>query len=330
MQGIFRRFKMTHARYWALILATAIAVAFMVIERFAFAQTTSVWITFGVAIAATACSLAAFGVALLRENHAFSGLSALSAMAGGFTIIAMRAFSAPTALWLALAGGVVLTLVSLRALALHETTVERVTYELEHGVPLAAVEGQPATVPSPEPQAPASRMSTLARRLDVSAPMRSWTYWLTRTGIAVAGAFIVAMTFALNVPGTNYDTLRWLAFGVGVAAGVMALGALLQRIVLRDGAHAVEGEARGRVAAIVMTSASLAVSVGMIVTMAAYSTSSLRWIAFALGLGLAGISLAAHVAHELTSERVRHELEIGAPSRQVQPAAAPTAHAYRS
>lgn len=305
---------MTHTRYWAMTLATAICGAFIAIERFAFAQTTSIWITFGAAIAATVFSLGAFGVALRRENHSFSGLSAMSAFGAGFTIIAMRSFSAPTALWLALAAGVALLLVSLRALALHETTVERVTYALEHGLSLAAVEAGEAGLPPAEPQTPARGTSTLTRRLEVSAPMRSWTYWLTHTGIAVAGAFVVSMTFALNVPGTNYDTMRWLAFGVGAAAGLMALGALLQRIVLRDGAGKIEGQARGRLAAMILTSASVAVSAGMIVTMAIYSTSTLRWIAFALACGLVGISLLAQAIHELTSERVRHELEIAAPA----------------
>jgi MFS family permease len=310
---------MTHTRYWAMSVATAVAGAFIAIERFAFAEADAIWITFAVALAATVFSLAAFGVALLRENRAFSGMSALSALAGGFTVIAMRAFNAPTSLWIALAGGVALLLISLRALALHETTVERVTYALEHGLPVATIEG---LVPeeAPAPAAPQrGRVAMLARRLEVSAPMRSWTYWLALTGIALAGGFVVLMSFALNVPGTNYDTMRWLTFGIGIATGLMALGALLQHVVVNR-RPAAEGEAPGRREAILATGASLAVSLGMIATMAIYSTSTLRWIAFALGAGLAGISLLAQVAHELTSERVRHELEVAAPARTGQPA----------
>jgi hypothetical protein len=37
---------------------------------------------------------------------------------------------------------------------------------------------------------------------------------------------------------------------------------------------------------------------------------NLRWWTFGLGAGLAGVSLVASVAHELSSERVRHELEV--------------------
>lgn len=227
---------------------------------------------------------------------------------------------------IAFAAGIALLVVSLRALSLHETTIERVTYALEHGSPLAEVESEQAIGSPPEPR-PAAIGAAMLRRLEVSAPMRSWTYWLMHTGIAIAGAFIVLMTYALNAPETTYDTLRWLAFGVGVAAAAMALGALLQRIVLRDGPGAVEGEGPGRLAAIALTGTSLAVSAGMVVTMAIYTTSTLRWIAFALGLGLVGASLLAHLIHELTSERVRHELEVSTPARLAQPASAPRAEA---
>lgn len=322
---------MTHTRYWAMSLATAVAGAFIAIERFAFSEGASIWITFGVAIAATALSLGAFGVALLRENRSFSGLSALSALVGGFTIIAMRSFNAPTSLWIGFAGGVALVVISLRALALHETTVERVTYALEHRIPVASVETEQLASGQLQPGGSSeSRAGTLARRLEVSAPMRSWTYWLALTGIALAGAFVAAMSFALNVPGTNYDTLRWLAFGVGgIAAGVMAAGALLQRLVVAESARAEDRQPSGRPAAIAAMTATLGVAVALIVTMSVYSSSTLRWIAFGLSLGLVGISLLAQLAHELTSERVRHELEVAAPARAAQPAASapPTAPA---
>jgi hypothetical protein len=35
-----------------------------------------------------------------------------------------------------------------------------------------------------------------------------------------------------------------------------------------------------------------------------------RWTAFGLGAGMVGVSLLASLVHELTSERVRHELEV--------------------
>ena len=84
---------MTHMRYWAMTFAVAIGGAFLAIQRFAFAPTTAVWIAFAVASAAVVLSLAAVLVALLRENQAFSGLSALSALVAAWTVIASWASS---------------------------------------------------------------------------------------------------------------------------------------------------------------------------------------------------------------------------------------------
>ena len=155
---------MTHMRYWAMTFAVAIGGAFMAIERFAFAPTTAVWIAFGVAVAAVVSSLAATLVALLRDNQAFSGLSAISALVAAWTVIATRAFTTPTALWLAFAGGVVLLALSLRALALHETTVERVVHQLD-------VNGSGET------------FAAIRRRgIEISGTMRSWLHWLGHTG----------------------------------------------------------------------------------------------------------------------------------------------------
>src|ERR1700750_701042 len=122
---------MTHMRYWAMTFAVAIGGAFLAIQRFAFAPTTPVWIACAVPAAAVVLSLAAVLVALLRDNQAFSGVSALSALVAAWTVIATLVFTAPTALWLAFGGGIVLLALSLRALALHETTVEEVVHQLE-------------------------------------------------------------------------------------------------------------------------------------------------------------------------------------------------------
>jgi hypothetical protein len=293
---------MTHMRYWAMSLATAMCGAFIAIERFAFAPHTAVWIAFGVAIAATVFSLAAFFVALMRENQAFSGLSGLGVLTAAWTIIAERTFSAPTALWLAFASGIILLLVSVRGLALHETTIERVVYALapagESGAPAAAGAG---------PAAPSTA------RVAISAAMRSWMYWLTHTGLALAGAFIVLLTFAFTVPGHHHASVRWITFGIGIAATAVALASLLGRVLARDFAGPREGVS-GRLGAIGLTAASMGVGAAMIVTMIVFSGSTARWVAFALGCGMAGVSLIASLLHELTSEHVRHELEVAAPA----------------
>jgi|GEM_PF-2954132 len=301
---------MTHMRYWAMSLATAVCGAFIAIERFAFAPGHAVWIAFGVAIAATVFSLGAFLFALLRANQAFSAMSALAALTAGWTIIAQRTFATASALWLAFAGGVVLLLLALRGLALHETTVERVVYALGAG----ASEERPQAAPAEAPERPA--------RPSISAAMRSWLYWLTHTGLALAGAFVVLVSFAMTVAGHHHASARWITFGIGIAATCLALAALLERASAREFAGPREGVG-GRLAAIALTGASAAIAVAMIVTMAAFSGGAARWIAFALGCGLAGASLLTLTVHELTAERVRHELDLAAPARAPEAAGAP-------
>ena len=59
-----------------------------------------------------------------------------------------------------------------------------------------------------------------------------------------------------------------------------------------------------------LITAAVAVAGAVIVLTAAHGISNLRWWTFGLGAGLAGVSLVASTVHELTSERVRHELEV--------------------
>ena len=277
---------MTHMRYWAMTFAVAIGGAFMAIERFAFAPTSAVWIAFGVAVAAVVLSLAAVLVALLRDNQAFSGLSAISAVVAASTVIATRAFTTPTALWIAFAGGLALLALSLRALALHETTVERVVHQLE-------VNGSGET------------FAAIRRRgIEISGTMRSWLHWLGHTGIGLAGAFIVASTFVWPNATAELPP-RWLAFGVAAGAATIALGLLV------DGLMDVQrtNMTVPRTIEILLTTAALAVAAALIVLTAA-GIGNLRWWTFGLGAALAGVSLVASIVHELSSERVRHELEI--------------------
>jgi hypothetical protein len=121
----------TYTRCWAVTLMAATAGGFLAVDQYAFATDHAVWIAFGAAIAAGVCCLAGTIDAFVRQNQPLSGLSTVGALIAPLTVIATRAFTAPTALWLAFAGGLALLLVSLRALALHEATVERVVYSLE-------------------------------------------------------------------------------------------------------------------------------------------------------------------------------------------------------
>jgi hypothetical protein len=278
---------MTHMRYWAMTFAVAIGGAFLAIERFAFAPSNAVWIAFGVAVAAVALSLAAALVALLRDNQTFSGVSAVSAAVAAWTVIATRAFTAPTALWLVFAGGLALLALSLRALALHETTVEQVVHQLE-------VNGSGET------------FAAIRRRgIEISGAMRSWLHWLGHTGIGLAGAFIVASTF-IWPHATPELSPRWLAFGVAAVAGAIGLGLLLDGLVDVQRTNMT----LARTTEILLTTASVAVAAALMVLTAAHGTGNLRWWTFGLGAGLVGASLMASIVHELSTERVRHELEV--------------------
>ena len=273
---------MTHMRYWAMTFAVAIGGAFLAIERFAFAPSNAVWIGFGVAVAAVALSLAAALVALLRDNQTFSGVSAVSALVAAWTVIATRAFTAPTALWLVFAGGIALLALSLRALALHETTVEQVVHQLE-------VNGSGET------------FATIRRRgIEISGTMRSWLHWLGHTGIGLAGAFVVASTF-IWPHATPELSPRWLAFGVAAVAGAIALGLLLDGLVDVQRSNVTVA----RTIEVLLTTATVAVAGALIVLTAAHGIGNLRWWTFGLGAGLVGASLLASIVHELSAERVR-------------------------
>ncbi len=295
---------MTHMRYWAMSLGVAISGAFIAISRFSFAPTHAIWIVFGLAIAAAVLSIAAAAVALLRQNHAFSGLSALSVLIAAFTIIVTRTFTLPSALWVALAGGLALLVLSLRALALHETTIERVVHALEldgSGDGTLAIRRAPAHA--------AAVSSAPGTSFGITAVMRSWMRWLAYIGVALAGAFVVLATFAWQTP-TAAVSVRWLAFGIGIAAAAAALSALLDRAIAIAG----EGASPVRLLSAVLAGAMAAVSIALIVLMVVLNGSDARWWAFGLGAALVGTALVAATVHELSSERIRHELEIAHPA----------------
>lgn len=299
---------MTYARYWAMTLATAVCGGAIAVERFAFNPEAARWIAFGVAICATVFSIGAFGAALLRQNHAFSGLAGISGMLAGWMVIALLVLNRPTALWIAFAGGVAVMLVSIRGLAVHETTVERVLYALERRTPQAAA-GEPDAAPAASVPA-AGRPGA---QLSVSKPMRSWMYWLAHTGLEMAGAFIVLLSFALTAPGTTHPSPRWIAFGIGIGAACVALVPTIDRMLALTGPRWRRDSVTGARFGAALSAISFLVAIGLVVTMPIFTGSDARWLAFALGCGMVGVSLLAHAVHEFTSERVRHVLEVAEP-----------------
>jgi hypothetical protein len=279
---------MSHVRYWAMTLAVAAGGAFIAISQFAFVPSNAVWVAFGVAIGAGILSLTASGLALSRDTHRFSGLSALSALIAVFTIIGTRCFNPPTALWLAFAGGIALLLVSIRALVLHEATVERIMHEL-------AVQG------SGRPTAAVKRGG-----VEISGTMRSWIHWLAYASIALSGAFVVASSFIWPAA-TAQVSPRWLAFGVGAVALVIAFGALLDRL-LEISSEGTAGAAQ--MTAFLVGALTVVACAALVVVMASIANPiDVRWWAFALGSAMVGTSLLGLTVHELPTERVRHALE---------------------
>jgi hypothetical protein len=86
-----------------------------------------------------------------------------------------------------------------------------------------------------------------------------------------------------QLPATGH---AWSARGAALAA----LGALLERGLPREGLGGSDNGPSGRAAAMRLTAASAAVAVAMSVTMAVYTGTTARWVAFALGCALVGVS----------------------------------------
>ncbi len=292
---------MSHIRFWYLTLATAVLGAFIAIERFAWSPSVAVWIAFGVAIGVTLLALRAAYDGSRRENQAFSGLSGLNALIGAWTIVAMLVFGTRTAVWLAFADGLAVMLISLRALALHETTFERVVHAFGEG-------GSAAGRLRSEVGSSAGRLRSEAG--SIGAPMRSWLYWLSHVGLMITGGLIVMVSFALSSSGAGHVSERWIAFGVGIGASVIALGMLLALIFGGESDGPADGMFAGRVQRALATAGSTAAAIALIPTMAIYSGSAAKWISFALGAGVVLLSAIALAIHELRSERVLHELEV--------------------
>jgi hypothetical protein len=158
---------------------------------------------------------------------------------------------------------VALLLVSLQAMAAHETTIERVVHSLtlDGG-------GQPVAVHR-------------TRAVAGSPFERAWP----------------AQTPSVQP--------RWAWFGVGVAAASIALTPWWSTCF----ASRRQGLTASTAAATAMTAAAFGVAVAVIVTMALHGLDY-RWTAFGLGDGMVGVALLASLIHELSSERVRHELEV--------------------
>jgi hypothetical protein len=111
----------------------------------------------------------------------------------------------------------------------------------------------------------------------------------------VAGAFltVASMAWAAGPAG-------WTAFGVSVGVTVLAAAsaALAKKNSLRLG-HGLIG----------------LVALWSVIAALAFSGSALTWLVFADAIAVGVLALADLTAHEATTERIVHQLEVRAPSR---------------
>ena len=108
--------------------------------------------------------------------------------------------------------------------------------------------------------------------------------------VAVAGGFLVvaSRTFAANTAG-------WLGLGIGIFAVVLAgLGAAATGLRLRSVGYGVTA----------------AVGVWTIVSSSVFSGALLGWLVFADALALVAVALADLTAHEVSTERVVHTIDV--------------------
>ncbi|HEY7046650.1 MAG TPA: hypothetical protein VH373_05480 [Jatrophihabitantaceae bacterium] len=108
--------------------------------------------------------------------------------------------------------------------------------------------------------------------------------------VALAGGFLVvaSRTFAANTTG-------WLGLGIGIFAVVVAgLGAAAAGLRLRSVGYAVTA----------------AVGVWTIVSSSVFSGALLGWVVFADALALVAVALADLTAHEVSTERVVHTIDV--------------------
>ena len=108
--------------------------------------------------------------------------------------------------------------------------------------------------------------------------------------LTLAGGFLVvaSRTFAVN-------TAAWLGLGIGIFAVVLAgVGAAEAGLRLRSAGYAVTA----------------LVGVWTIASSSVFSGALLGWLVFADALALVAVALADLTAHEVSTERVVHTLDV--------------------
>jgi hypothetical protein len=123
--------------------------------------------------------------------------------------------------------------------------------------------------------------------------MTNIRYWLLTMALLLAGGFILVETQAF-APSTAVS----IAFAVAIAVTLLELAAM--------GA----GSRRDDRVFAWLPGAGVLIGAWTIVAMNVFATVTEKWLAFASGLGILGLALAALTLHELKSERVVHSIEV--------------------
>jgi hypothetical protein len=126
--------------------------------------------------------------------------------------------------------------------------------------------------------------------------------YLSYIALGVAAAFLIIATSVFPL-----DTVVELTLGIGIGMLVVSLG-IAERY-------------RHDLTSVFVGLASAAVSAWTIVASQIYSASTVDDLAFASAIAVAGLALIGLTAHELTTERVVHRLEVR--SREPEPADGP-------
>lgn len=115
--------------------------------------------------------------------------------------------------------------------------------------------------------------------------------FLTNVLFAVAGGVVVVVSQAFEAGVTS-----WVTFGIGL--GILSMLGIAQldrgRGRLQQGLDALAG----------------ALAIWMAVASMIFTEGTLSWLSFGEGLGVVALALCGLAAHELSTERVVHELAI--------------------
>jgi hypothetical protein len=130
--------------------------------------------------------------------------------------------------------------------------------------------------------------------------------YLSYVALAVAAAFLVVATAVYQL-----STVVELALGIGIGTLVVSLG-----ISVRFREH---------IPSFLVGACSAAVSAWMIVASQVYAPSTVDDITFASALAIGALTLIGLTAHELSAERVVHQLDVR--SRQPEPVNGPRPYA---